>query len=34
MTGVREAYHRELALRGYRSDPGQLAVVGTRALRR
>ncbi len=27
MTGVREIYERELALRGYRSDPGQLAVV-------
>ncbi len=27
MTGVREAYERELALRGYKSDPGQLAVV-------
>lgn len=27
MTGVRQAYERELALRGYRSDPGQLAVV-------
>ncbi len=27
MTGVRETYERELALRGYRSDPGQLAVI-------
>ncbi len=27
MTGVREAYERELTLRGYRSDPGQLAVI-------
>ncbi|MCZ4315019.1 cell division protein ZapE [Comamonadaceae bacterium G21597-S1] len=27
MTGVRAAYDRELALRGYRSDPGQLAVI-------
>lgn len=27
MTGVREAYERELALRGYQSDPGQLAVI-------
>ena len=27
MTAVREAYERELALRGYHSDPGQLAVV-------
>jgi len=27
VTGVRAAYERELALRGYRSDPGQLAVI-------
>lgn len=27
MTGVRAIYERELALRGYRSDPGQLAVI-------
>ena len=27
MTSVREAYERELVQRGYRSDPGQLAVV-------
>ena len=27
VTSVREAYEHELALRGYRSDPGQLAVV-------
>jgi len=27
MTGVRETYDRELAMRGYRSDPGQLAVI-------
>ena len=27
MTGVRAAYDRELALRGYKSDPGQLAVI-------
>jgi len=27
VTGVRQAYERELAVRGYRSDPGQLAVI-------
>ena len=27
MTGVRAAYERELELRGYQSDPGQLAVI-------
>jgi cell division protein ZapE len=27
VTGVRAAYDRELAARGYRSDPGQLAVI-------
>jgi cell division protein ZapE len=27
MTGVRAAYERELVARGYKSDPGQLAVI-------